>query len=61
MRVVTKNEEHVFYGKKGDIFKQISSDEFLEIHNSYLINYDCVEKYCYSEVVMINKDVLPIS
>ena len=61
IRLVTKNGEHAFYGKKDDILKQVSLDILLEIHNSYLINYNLVEKYSYTEVVMINKDVLPIS
>lgn len=61
IRLVTRSGEHAFYGKKDDILKQISSDILLEIHNSYLINYNLVEKYNYTEVVMINKDVLPIS
>ena len=61
LRLVTKNGEHIFYGKKRDVPAQLSSDVLLEIHNSYLINYNMVEKYSYTEVVMLNKDVLPIS
>ncbi len=61
IRLVTKKGEHAFYGKKDDILKQISPDILLEIHNSYLVNHNMVEKYNYTEVVMINKDVLPIS
>ncbi len=61
IRLVTKNGEHVFYGKKDDILNQISEEVLLQIHNSFLINYSLVEQYNYAEVMMINKDVLPIS
>ena len=39
-------------------------DEFLRIHNSYIINKNCVEKYIRGEggqVVLINNAVLEVS
>ncbi|MBW4844771.1 MAG: LytTR family DNA-binding domain-containing protein [Lachnospiraceae bacterium] len=61
IKIVTANMEDYFYGKLEDISTCVSSYPFLKIHRSYLINYNHVTILKYSEVIMSNGTILPIS
>jgi len=51
-----------FYGKLKDIYPaQLQQHDFLFIHGSLVVNYDCVKKFSYEEVTLINEKILPIS
>lgn len=61
IKIVFINGEDFFYGKLEDIVLSISKFQFLQIHRSYLINYNHVAILRYSEVVMSDGSTLPIS
>lgn len=61
IRIVFVNGEDSFYGKMEDIVLRVTRFQFLQIHRSYLINYNHVSILRYSEVVMSNGATLPIS
>ena len=60
IKIVTPNDVYEFYGKLKEIQKDLSED-FLEIHQSYLINRERVQRYTYEAVEMENGDILSIS
>ncbi|WP_024345265.1 LytR/AlgR family response regulator transcription factor [Lacrimispora indolis] len=61
VKIVTTKQEDLFYGNLDNVSIYISSYPFLKIHRSYLINYNHASVLKYSEVVMSNGTVLPIS
>lgn len=50
-----------FYGTFDEIALRLSGQSFIQIHRSYLMNYNHVNILRYAEVVMSNGAVLPIS
>lgn len=61
VNIIMRNEIRSFYGKLTDVEKTIPGSFFLNIHKSYLINYNYVEEYKYEQLRMVNGDVLNIS
>ena len=61
IKIVTTTGEESFYGKLQDVFHQVAKYQFMNIHKSYIINYEYVAKFRYDEVVMSNSVCLPIS
>lgn len=61
IKMVTVTGEDCFYGNLEDILINVSKYQFLQIHRSYLINYNHVKTLRYSEVIMSNDVSLPIS
>ncbi|MDF2656242.1 MAG: LytTr DNA-binding protein [Bacillota bacterium] len=61
VKMVTSDDEEVFYGKLDDVYEQVGKYHFMYIHKSYVVNYLYVKKFQYSEVTMSNMEVLPIS
>nr|WP_320024879.1 LytTR family DNA-binding domain-containing protein [uncultured Acetobacterium sp.] len=61
IKIVTTTGEELFYGKLQDVFHQVAKYQFMNIHKSYIINYEYVAKFKYDEVVMSNSVCLPIS
>lgn len=61
IRIVTVDREDFFYGKMEDISLSVSEYQFFQIHRSYLINYIHAFILRYSNVVMSNGSILPIS
>ncbi len=51
----------IFNEKLSNIEKQMSKNNFLRIHKSYLINYEYVIEYTYEWIKMIDGDILSIS
>ena len=58
--VTTKGEE-LFYSSLSEVTLNVAKYQFIQIHRSYLINYNHTSILRYSEVVMSNGTVLPIS
>ncbi|MDF2542303.1 MAG: LytTr DNA-binding protein [Herbinix sp.] len=50
-----------FYGKLSEVSKQLKRMDFLNIHKSYLINYNFIAEIEYHQVRMTNQRILPIS
>lgn len=61
INIVMRNESRSFYGKLTDVEKNVPSGLFLNIHKSYLINFNYVVEYTYEWVKIINGDILNIS
>jgi len=61
IKIVTTTGEELFYGKLQDVFHQVAKYQFMNIHKSYIINYEYAAKFKYDEVLMSNLDCLPIS
>lgn len=61
INIVTRQQIRTFYGKMTDIEKRVPEYLFLNIHKSYLINFNYVEEYTYEWVKMLNGDILSIS
>lgn len=59
VNIVMFNEIKSFYGKLSEV--KLKESYFLDIHKSYLINYNYVSEYTYEEVKMINGHILNIS
>lgn len=60
-RIVFTTGEDFFYGKLEDTALSVTKYQFIQIHRSYLINYNHIAILRYTEVVMSNGSVLPIS
>jgi DNA-binding LytR/AlgR family response regulator len=50
-----------FYGSMERIYSMVKDHKFLFIHKSIVINYNCIKKLSYEEVIMIDDTILPIS
>ncbi len=60
IRAVTRTGEEAFYGKLKKIAEALPQD-FVMIHQSYIINQQYVREYAYDAVTMLDGTVLPIS
>lgn len=60
IKIVTLRGTYEFYGKIKDILKNLSED-FILIHQSYIINRECVLRYTYEMIEMIDGTILTIS
>lgn len=56
----TKHETIEYYAKISDLEEELK-EEFFRIHKGYLINLAYVDKYNKSEVILLSKDILPVS
>ena len=61
IHIVMCHEIKNFYGKLTEIEKKLPAYLFLNIHKSYLINFNYVSEYTYEWVKMVNGDILNIS
>lgn len=61
IKIVTVSGTDTFYGSLEEVLFNVSKHQFLQIHRSYLINYNHANVLRYSEVVMSNGEALPIS
>ena len=58
--MIKRSGQEEFYGKLKNLAEQLSED-FLMIHQSYIIHREYVNEYSYESVTMMNGDVLSIS
>lgn len=61
IKMVTTKGEELFYSSLSEVMLNVAKYQFLQIHRSYLINYNHVNILRYAEVVMSNGTILPIS
>lgn len=61
VKMVLLNESREFYGKLSAVEKQLSNQDFLSIHKSYLINFAHAIEYQYDHMRMSNKVILSVS
>jgi len=61
INIVTQNGIMTFYGKLDAVEKQLTNLNFIRIHKSYLVKYEYIIKFEYTQVTMSNDVILPIS
>lgn len=59
--IITQLESFEFYGKLSDLVKSLNSNIFLNVHQSYIINYYAVKKYDYDQIILCNGKIISIS
>lgn len=50
-----------FYGKLSDVSNDLDENTFIQIHRSYIVNYEHIKSIRQNEVVMSNGDILSVS
>lgn len=60
VKIVLHNGEEEFYGKIIDIKEKLPK-EFIQIHQSFIINYFFIKQYAYDYVVLSDNTILSIS
>lgn len=61
INIVTRQQIKTFYGKMAEVRETVPEYLFLNIHKSYVINFNYVVEYTYEWVKMLNGDILSIS
>jgi DNA-binding LytR/AlgR family response regulator len=61
INIITTKGVDTFYGSLDETLKQVEESQFLNIHKSYLVNYNYIARFEYTQVTMANGKVLPIS
>lgn len=59
--LVTVNERYEFRAKMSDILRELSDYGFIQVHRSYIVNYDQIKAIKYEEIIMSDESSLPIS
>lgn len=60
-KIVTTSENYEFRASLSDIMSELSNFGFIQVHRSYIVNYDQIKVIKYEEVIMANGDSIPIS
>lgn len=60
-KVVTMSGTYEFKSTLSEIMEQISDSRLIQVHRSYIINYDNSVQTKYEEVIMSNSERIPIS
>ena len=60
-QIVTTSGSYEFKSTLAEILEQISDSGFIQVHRSYIINYDCVIHLTYEQITMSNGARIPIS
>lgn len=61
VQIVTTNGNYVFRAGMSEIMSELSAFGFIQVHRSYIVNYDQIKAIKYDEVIMSNNDAIPIS
>lgn len=61
LKIVASSENYEFRASMSEIMDELSDFGFIQIHRSYIINYEQIKSIRYKEVVMANGDTVPIS
>ena len=61
INIITTEDVRTFYGTLDDVYEKVKQYNFLDIHKSYLVNYNYIVKFEYRQVTLSNDTVLPIS
>lgn len=59
-KIATKSGDYEFKSTMSEIKEQISEARFVQVHRSYIINYDNTSHINYEEITMLNGDIIPI-
>ena len=61
IHIITTRGTLEFYGKLSEVCDSVPDNEFLLVHQSYLINYCYISEYQYEQLTLSNGASLPIS
>lgn len=61
IKMVTLDGVENFYEKLSQVTLRLNSNNFCEIHKSYVINMRYIAKYQKDNITMVNGDIIPIS
>jgi DNA-binding LytR/AlgR family response regulator len=61
INIITSESQYVYYGKMADINARLSQNDFLRIHEAYIINFKHISEISYKEVIMDNNVSFTIS
>lgn len=61
IQIVTASGNYDFKSTLSDVMKQLSNSRFLQVHRSYIINYNNTSHIKYEEITMANGDKIPVS
>lgn len=61
INIITTSRKDIFYGTLNNIYKELQSYHFINIHKSFLVNYNHIVKFEYKQVTMSDDRILPIS
>ena len=56
-----KNKNDEFYGSLEYIYTTLKGKNFLYVHKSFIVNYQCIKKMSYEQVIMCDGTTIPIS
>lgn len=59
--IVTTNESYEFRANLSEIMNELSEYGFIQVHRSYIVNYDQITTIKYEEIIMSNGSSIPIS
>lgn len=60
-KVVTSDGDYEFRANLSDIMVELSNFGFIQVHRSYIVNYEQIKAIKYEELIMSNGDAIPIS
>lgn len=60
-KVVTKDKNYEIRANLSDIMTELSNFGFIQVHRSYVVNYDQIKVIKYEDLIMTNGDLIPIS
>ncbi len=61
LQIVTNDIKDVFYGNLKDVYNEAMKFNFINIHRSYIVNFNHIIKIGFNELKMSNSENLPIS
>lgn len=59
-KIATKSGDYEFKSTLAEIVEQTSDSRFIQVHRSYIINYDNTNHIKYEEITMLNGDIIPV-
>lgn len=60
VRIVTLDDEYVYYGTIESVLEELPKKHFIQIHRSYIVNYNHVKVFSYDKVMMQDNKCLSI-
>lgn len=61
IKISTVSGSYEFKSTLSEVMKQLSNSRFLQIHRSYIVNYNNTSHIKYEEITMSNGDKIPVS
>lgn len=60
IKIAAVSGNYVFKSSMSEVSKQLSDSRFLQVHRSYIINYNHASHIKYEEITMSNGDIIPV-